>query len=103
MMVNDMTAHSPELAGPVTQTSPNEAAPGIIAPETARAAAASMTQPTRGVTQNRTAGVSHKGSTLEDLLREEIRPMLKDWLDTHPPPMVERLVQAELERLTALT
>jgi uncharacterized protein len=62
-----------------------------------------MTQPMRGVTQNRTAGVSRNGSTLEDLVREEIRPMLKDWLAIHLPPMVERLVKAEPERLTAVT
>jgi len=39
------------------------------------------------------------GRTLEDLVQEMIRPMLKDWLDRNLPPMVERLVRKELERL----
>ena len=29
---------------------------------------------------------------------EALRPMLQAWLDTHMPPMVERLVKRELER-----
>ena len=32
-------------------------------------------------------------------MRAELRPLLKQWLDEHLPPMVERLVRAELERV----
>ena len=32
-------------------------------------------------------------------MREELRPLLKDWLDAHLPPLVERLVRAEIERV----
>ena len=39
--------------------------------------------------------------TLEDIVRELLRPMLKDWLDDHLPPMVERLVQDEIARLVS--
>jgi cell pole-organizing protein PopZ len=38
--------------------------------------------------------------TLEDLAKEMLRPMLKAWLDDNLPPMVERLVQAEIERVS---
>jgi uncharacterized protein len=37
--------------------------------------------------------------TLEDLVREMLRPMLKGWLDDNLPNMVERLVRAEIERV----
>jgi uncharacterized protein len=37
--------------------------------------------------------------TLEDLVREMLRPMLKAWLDDNLPRMVERLVRAEIERV----
>jgi uncharacterized protein len=37
--------------------------------------------------------------TLEDLVREMLRPMLKAWLDDNLPLMVERLVRAEIERV----
>ena len=38
--------------------------------------------------------------TLEDLVREMLRPMLKSWLDDNLPSMVERLVRAEIERVS---
>jgi cell pole-organizing protein PopZ len=37
--------------------------------------------------------------TLEDLVQEMLRPMLKAWLDDQLPTLVERLVKAEIERL----
>jgi cell pole-organizing protein PopZ len=40
------------------------------------------------------------GRTLEDLVREMLRPMLKIWLDDNLPSMVERLVRAEIERVS---
>ncbi len=38
--------------------------------------------------------------TLEDLVREMLRPMLKSWLDDNLPSMVERIVKAEIERVS---
>jgi hypothetical protein len=38
--------------------------------------------------------------TLEDLVREMLRPMLKTWLDDNLPGIVERLVRAEIERVS---
>src|SRR5262249_44451482 len=38
--------------------------------------------------------------TLEDLVKEMLRPMLKSWLDDNLPTLVERLVRAEIERVS---
>ena len=38
--------------------------------------------------------------TVEDLVREMLRPMLKAWLDDNLPRLVERLVRAEIERFS---
>ena len=38
--------------------------------------------------------------TIEDLVKELLRPMLKDWIDRSLPPMVEQLVEREIARLT---
>jgi len=38
--------------------------------------------------------------TLEDLVREMLRPLLKAWLDDNLPGLVERLVRAEIERVS---
>jgi uncharacterized protein len=36
---------------------------------------------------------------VEDLARESMTPMLKDWLDRNLPQMVERLVREEIEKM----
>ena len=38
--------------------------------------------------------------TLEDIVREMLRPLLKTWLDDNLPGLVERLVRAEIERVS---
>jgi cell pole-organizing protein PopZ len=38
--------------------------------------------------------------TLEDLVKEMLRPMLKTWLDDNLPGLVERIVRAEIERVS---
>lgn len=44
--------------------------------------------------------LSNNARTLEDLVKEMLRPMLKSWLDENLPPMVERLVRQEIERVS---
>lgn len=39
-------------------------------------------------------------NTLEGLVREMLRPMMKDWLDQKLPELVERLVEKEIARIT---
>ena len=43
--------------------------------------------------------LSNNARTLEDLVKEMLRPMLKSWLDDNLPGMVERIVRAEIERV----
>ena len=43
--------------------------------------------------------LSQNARTLEDLVQEMLRPMLKSWLDDNLPLMVERLVRVEIERV----
>ena len=44
--------------------------------------------------------LSNNARTLEDLVREMLRPMLKTWLDDNLPGLVERIVKAEIERVS---
>tara|TARA_R110002095_G_scaffold167721_2_gene145548 strand:+ start:182 stop:823 length:642 start_codon:yes stop_codon:yes gene_type:complete len=48
----------------------------------------------------RKTAVEHAGVTLEDIVRAELKPLLRDWLDKHLPTVIERLVQEELERVS---
>ncbi len=44
--------------------------------------------------------LGNNARTLEDLVKEMLRPMLKGWLDDNLPNMVERIVRAEIERVS---
>jgi len=39
------------------------------------------------------------GMTIEDMVRTEVRSMVRTWLDAHLPSLVEILVRAEIARL----
>ena len=41
-----------------------------------------------------------EAGALEAVVREMLRPMLKDWLDEHLPEIVEALVTREIARIT---
>jgi cell pole-organizing protein PopZ len=40
------------------------------------------------------------GRTMEDVVLDALRPMLKDWLDSNLPPLVEAMVAKEISRIT---
>jgi cell pole-organizing protein PopZ len=44
--------------------------------------------------------LSNNARTLEDLVKEMLRPMLKSWLDDNLPGLVERIVKMEIERVS---
>jgi cell pole-organizing protein PopZ len=46
-----------------------------------------------------TENVKKHEPTLEDFVCEALRPMLKSWLDENLPDVVERMVQAEVQRV----
>ncbi len=71
---------------------------GLVDPSAAAAAASAFGRLSR-LAQERAATVTRGGPSIEDVVREELRPMLKAWLDAHLPATVERLVRAEIERV----
>jgi cell pole-organizing protein PopZ len=75
---------------------PNE---NLIGAEASAAAATSVGSLVRTLTAERTTQVYTRGPTIEDMVRAELRPLLKQWLDTNLPGMVERLVRTEIERV----
>ncbi len=106
----DLPAHSPSAHPPTPRPEqeqrvalPPEPTPphGLVAPEAEAATTASMGALMRALTGGRPQplGVTRAGVTLEDIVRDELRPMVKEWLDQHLPSLVERLVRAEIERV----
>jgi cell pole-organizing protein PopZ len=87
---------APEAPTPQSEAAP---APDLVAPEAAAAAATAMGTLMRTLVADRRPKVWSEGPTLEDLVRITLRPLLKEWLDANLPPIVERLVRAEIERV----
>jgi len=97
-LTSDMLVTPPVQAASSPRMGMDDAS-GLIAPAAAAAAAASVGSLLRAVSSERGSQVYRGGPSIEDVVREEIRPILKDWLDMHLPPLVERLVRAEIERV----
>ena len=75
---------------PVYDTSPR---PEILAHSTVNAVESAFNALANTV-------LSNNARTLEDLVKEMLRPMLKSWLDDNLPNLVERIVRAEIERVS---
>ena len=72
----------------------------LLAPAAAAATAAALGELARVVSGDTAAPVTRSGgASIEDVVREELRPLLKAWLDLHLPGMVEGIVKAEIARL----
>jgi uncharacterized protein len=103
MMVPDPSHEAEAVAEPPAEIPPPptaELTPTLVAPATAAASASSVGSLMRTLAE-RTRHVHSGGPTIEDIVREELRPLLKAWLDLHLPPLVERVVRAEIERVVS--
>ena len=87
MMVS--TAAAPEAEGNLAST------------ETVAAASHSVGALKKALSERHATVYKTASISLEDIVREEVRPVMKEWLDTHLPSIVERLVRAEIERVVA--
>lgn len=79
-------------------------APDLLSDPAAEAASTSFAALASTIQSERMALPAHMPlgdgtRTLEDMVVESLRPMLKDWLDQNLPQIVERLVQREIQRI----
>lgn len=84
---------APPMAAPVTAAVPGEQ---IISDEAAEVSRARLASLSRLVIKPEVAG----SDTLEGLVRDMLKPMLRDWLDTNLPDLVETMVAKEIARIT---
>ena len=68
----------------------------IISADAAAASRQALSSLSRLIVKPDIAGAD----TLEGLVREMLKPMLKDWLDANLPEIVERVVAQEVARIT---
>ena len=90
------SAPQPRFDPPSYDSAPREqvaAAPAMMSQNTASAVESAFHSLANTV-------LSNNARTLEDLVKEMLRPMLKTWLDDNLPGLVERIVKAEIERVS---
>jgi cell pole-organizing protein PopZ len=88
---------------PRAASAPDHGPDRLVSAATAQAAASAFSRLGEAARQSGgVAAVPHAASarTLDDIVRESLRPLLRAWLDEHLPTLVERLVREEIARLS---
>lgn len=94
--VLELTETSPE-SEPATEAAAVEPAPFALVSPNAEVASRSALDTLSALIVKPEA---HGTDTLEGLVREMLRPMLREWLDANLPQVVEGLVQKEIARIS---
>ena len=89
----------PAAPAPLGGAPASSASAGLVGPAAEAAAAHSVAALLRTLASDRALQVRSTGPTIEELVRQGLRPLLKEWLDANLPALVERLVRAEIERV----
>lgn len=84
------------------------AAHALVEADAADAAVSTLRQLNKTVQDNAPVNASTPGpalgggsdKTIEDMVKEMLQPMLKNWIDHNLPPMVQAIVEREISRLT---
>ena len=56
-----------------------------------------LSQLARAILDRRDIAVATRDVTLESMVREMLRPLLREWLDRNLPYLIERLVKKEID------
>jgi uncharacterized protein len=85
-----------ELAD-VLDLTPDMRAGPILSSPTSAASSDALAQLAKAILDRRDVAIGSRGITLEGMVREMLRPMLKEWLDRNLPYLIERLVKKEID------
>jgi cell pole-organizing protein PopZ len=91
---------APVAAAPAPTSAPAPAAAPARRPSDDRLLSPSSTAAVSAAFNSlATTVLSVNARTLEDIVKEMMRPMLREWLEENLPGLVERIVRAEIERV----
>jgi cell pole-organizing protein PopZ len=88
----DLDVVTPLAPAPVAEAEPAPVE-SLVSEHAASAAASSFGQLSAAI------GMPRSDRTLEDVVRELLRPLLQQWLDSNLPDIVQQAVEAEVERI----
>ncbi len=69
----------------------------VMSSATAEASADALSQLARAILDHRDINIGTRDVTLEAMVRQMLRPLLKEWLDRNLPYLIERLVKKEID------
>lgn len=87
----------------LTDTSPEQAGAtgaSLLATDRVAASRQSLTQLAEAVKPGPRPDLAIGTVSLDEMVQDMVRPMLKEWLDAHLPDIVERMVSREISRIT---
>ncbi|MBK8909076.1 MAG: DUF2497 domain-containing protein [Rhodospirillales bacterium] len=93
----DLDGRSELQRDDVLDLTPEMRANSMISPESALASTDVLAQLAKAILSRRDVAVGGSDVTIESMVREMLRPMLKEWLDRNLPYLVERLVKREID------
>ena len=101
MLVKDAAEPAEETVEPVEDAVAPVAEEELVSAASADAARQSLEALTAALAPPpATTAAPTSGRTMEDVVVDTLRPMLKDWLDANLPPLVEAMVAKEIRRIT---
>ena len=71
----------------------------IVSGATQTASADPLQELAKALLNRRDIAIGNRDMTLEGLIREILRPLLKEWLDDNLPYLIERLVKKEIDHM----
>jgi uncharacterized protein len=100
-LLNDVTVEDDVLdLNAADEAAPADVAPSqpspIVSPDAAAASRSALASLSHMLVKPEVGG----SDTLEGMVREMLKPMMKQWLDDHLPEVVERIVAQEVGRIS---
>lgn len=91
---------TPEMRIPSRRTPLEEAEATkrkVMSSDTAESGTDALAQLAGAILDRRDIAVGSRDVTLESMVREMLRPLLREWLDRNLPYLIERLVKREID------
>ena len=95
---------APKMPEPAARPAPpdydiEEDVESILAAPVQVASTSALAELAHAVARERGVGLGRGGITLEEIVREILRSLIKDWMDQNLPYMIERIVKKEIEKM----
>lgn len=74
-------------------------ADALLSGQTVQMSSDVLSELARAIMDRREMGLGNKDITLEGMVREMLRPLLREWLDRNLPYLIERLVKKEIDKM----